>query len=126
MTTINAVSLQNFDQFLIDIGDLRTDMVTPITVDFNFLTYPEFQSFGCLSQQALDYYSAKYNSFIQGINHKLNTTEVANYQRLLKRLEQPLLANQSELARDCYSFYQQFAQRRGKDISVLELFEFIG
>jgi hypothetical protein len=126
MTTINAVSLQNFDQFLLDIGELRVQMRTPITVDFNFLTYPEFQSFGCLSQQALDHYSAKYSAFIQRLDHKLNITEVANYKRLLTKLDQPVADNQDALAKDCYSFYQQFAQRRNKDISTLELFEFIG
>ena len=126
MTTINSVSLQNFDQFLLDMSKLRTQMRTPITIDFNFLSYPEFQSFACLSQEALDHYSAKYSAFIQGKDHKLNITEVANYQRLLTRLNQPVAENQDKLAKDCYSFYQQFGQRRGKDISKLELFEFIG
>lgn len=126
MTTINAVCLENFDRFILDITDLRSRMQTPVSINFNFLSYPEFQSFACLNQQALDYYFEKYSAFIAQNSHKLNNHEIAGYQRLLTRLNQPVDKNQIDLAGDCYSFYQQFGQRRNKNVNKLEIFNFIG
>lgn len=126
MTTINAVCLENFDQFILDICHLRSRMNTPISINFNFLSYPEFQSFACLNQQALDYYFEKYSAFILQNKHKLNNEEVIGYQRLLTKLNQPAHGNQINLARDCYSFYRQFGQRRNKNTDKLEIFNFIG
>jgi len=121
MTTIGAVCLQNFDKFLMDIIQLRQTMKTPISVNFNFLTYPEFQSFQALDQMSLDSYYEKYQRFFAGILEQLNTHETERYQRLLTLLDRHQDPNQPALAEDLLSFFRQFAQRRTKQLDNIEV-----
>jgi organic radical activating enzyme len=121
MTTIGAACLQNFDRFLLDVIETRSGMKTPVTVDFNFMTYPEFQSISVLDQLHLDYYHDRYERWFLTHADRLTAQEKVKYPRLLARLKQPKADNQLKLAGDCKSFFQQFSQRRGVDASILKV-----
>ncbi len=125
MTTIGAVCLQNFDKFLLDVAKLRSQMKTPVTVDFNLMSYPEFQSISALDKNSLDRYHDKYQRWFVTHADKLNVQERDKYPRLLTRLQQPVSHNQPLLIDDLRNFLVQFGQRRGVDISTLKVMRFL-
>jgi hypothetical protein len=114
--------LQNFDKFLEDIIRLRQGMRTPISIDFNFLTYPEFQSFKILDQMSIDQYYNKYEKVFARLLPQFNEHETNRYSRLLTLLDVREAPNQTALAKDFLSFIKQFAQRRNKDISKIDIY----
>lgn len=122
MTTIGAMCLQNFDKFLEDVIHLRHSMHTPISIDFNFLTYPEFQSFKILDQMLIDQYYDKYEKVFAKLLPQFNEHETNRYSRLLTLLDVRESSDQPALAKDFVYFIKQFAQRRNKDISKIDIF----
>ena len=119
MTTIGAISLQSLDTFILDIVKLREQTGNKITIGFNFLTFPEFQSFDCLSEGELLFYFNKYSKFFNKHKLSLNEFEQEQFLRVLTLLQKPQHVNHLDLRIDAESFFEQYTLRRAKPNNLI-------
>jgi MoaA/NifB/PqqE/SkfB family radical SAM enzyme len=114
MTTIGAIALQTFDQFILDISNIRKETNTKIELKFNFLTYPKFQSFDSLTALEKQFYYIRYNNFFESNKKLLTDFEIIEFKKFLMLLNTEEDTNQIHLRNDLINFNNQYSVRREK------------
>ena len=114
MTTIGAIALQSFDQFILDIFNIRKETNTKIELKFNFLTYPEFQSFHSLTKVEKQSYYVRYKNFFESNKQLFTNFEIIEFDKFLMLLDTEEHANQINLRNDLINFNNQYSNRREK------------
>ena len=125
MMTINSLCLFSITEFFDEVMEMKTKYGKNPTVSVNLLRFPSFQSPLALPDHIKDYCRTRLETWYE--KHKSNPLmhefERASIERLIDYLivvDAPhrRTSNKITLWRDFKSFYRQYDQRRGKDISV--------
>ena len=114
-TTVSAIALQAFDQMYLDIIEIRERTRVKPYISINMVDKPDFQGFGCLTNEERNFYINKYSIFFKSIRSKLLPIEHEHCDRLLTFLKSGFIKkNQTELRKDSDSFFEQYTQRRNQ------------
>lgn len=125
MMTINSLCLFSITEFFDEVFELKTKYGKNPTFSVNLLRFPSFQSPLALPDHIKDHCRVKLESWyeIHKNDPRLHEFERASIERLIDYLivvDAPhrRTSNKITLWRDFKSFYQQYDQRRSKDIGV--------
>lgn len=129
MTTINALSVFSFDDFLLDVLTLRakhckTPANSPLGLSINYLRWPSFQDIRILPKEIKEQYTAKilelvykHKQLIPDFGHALfYLEEIDQLERLIKYMNQDL-PNHQNLIQDFKLFFNEYDYRHKKDFS---------
>jgi len=87
-------------------------------ISINMVDKPRFQSLDVLTKEERVFYKNKYIDFFQSVEHELLPVEHEHCQRLITFLNPDLVPeNQIELRKDSDVFFEQYSQRRNKEIN---------
>lgn len=125
MMTINSLCLFSITEFFDEVFELKTKYGKNPTFSVNLLRFPSFQSPLALPDHIKDHCRIRLESWyeIHKNDSRLHEFERASIERLIDYLivvDAPhrRTSNKITLWRDFKSFYQQYDQRRSKDIGV--------
>jgi organic radical activating enzyme len=125
MMTINSLCLFSITEFFDEVMQMKVKYGKNPTVSVNLLRFPSFQSPLALPDHIKDYCRIKLEVWYDANKDSplMHEFERASIERLIDYLivvDAPhrRTSNKITLWRDFKSFYQQYDQRRGKDISV--------
>lgn len=123
MMTLNALCLGSLDKFHEEIFRIReSNTKVDLTVSYNILRFPSFQSITTLPEHIRTERAAFYTTWMQQNQHRMTNHEVYGMQRLIAYTEKILQGHDvqqlSEIdirQKDFKSFFQQYDQRRDKN-----------
>jgi organic radical activating enzyme len=125
MMTINSLCLFSITEFFDEVMQMKAKYGKNPTVSVNLLRFPSFQSPLALPDHIKDYCRTRLETWYEKnkSNPLMHEFERASIERLIDYLivvDAPhrRTSNKITLWRDFKSFYRQYDQRRGKDISV--------
>jgi organic radical activating enzyme len=125
MMTINSLCLFSITEFFDEVMQMKAKYGKNPTVSVNLLRFPSFQSPLALPDHIKDYCRIRLETWYEKnkSNPLMHEFERASIERLIDYLivvDAPhrRTSNKVTLWRDFKSFYRQYDQRRGKDISV--------
>jgi len=117
-TTCSAISMQSLDLLYRDIIGMRKNTKIKPYISINMVDKPRFQSLDVLTKEERVFYKNKYVDFFQSVEHELLPVEHEHCQRLITFLDPDLVPeNQIELRKDSDVFFEQYSQRRNKEIN---------
>jgi organic radical activating enzyme len=125
MMTINSLCLFSITEFFDEVIQMKAKNGKNPTISVNLLRFPSFQSPLALPDHIKDYCRIKLETWYEQnkFDPLMHEFERASIERLIDYLivvDAPhrRTSNKMTLWRDFKSFYRQYDQRRGKDISV--------